>query len=153
MSGSRVTDKDKRIRSKIMKYIKQGLRPTEASILAGISRQTYYRWRDNDKTFVTELERAEAALEMKIAKSIKDIATTTKNANALVSFAERRFKDNWATKTTTELTGANGQSVVFKVDASGGYLPPNNVLGVPSTLTTNLTPTLTAKQDNKTEPS
>ena len=136
----------KAIGRKVAKFIKNGLRPLQAATLAGISEKTYYRWKEEHEDFNNMLEAAETALEMKIAKSIQDIATQTKNPQALVAFAERRFSNRWSSKTINELTGPNGASVVFKVDASGGYLPPESV--VSTTI-----PTVMAKVDSKPEPS
>ena len=129
----------KAIQVKMRRLILDGLRPTEAAVLSGISRDTYYEWKNNKPTFATFIDEAESDLEHLWLKQIKKIGRDTKNAQALIKLLEARFKENWSPVNRTELTGADGQSVVFKVDASGGYIPPNNVLGVTSTLTTSET--------------
>lgn len=138
---------------KMRRYILDGMRPTQAAKLAGISERSFYNYRENNAEFAEAIIDAEAQLEHLWLKKIKKIGVDTKNAQALIKLMEARFSDRWNPTNKTELTGANGQSVVFKVDASGGYIPPNNVLGIPSTLTTTTLPTLTAKDVDKAEPS
>lgn len=135
----------KGLKLKIIRIVEKGLSPTKAAKMIGLSDQTYYNWRDNDLDFLEKIEAATATAEMNLQKKIKSVAIKTKNANALLALGDRLF--GWTPRSATELTGANGAQVVFKVDASGGYLPPNNVLGVTSTLTTAIT-----KRD-KVEPS
>ena|SRR3990167_772920 len=125
----------KAIGKKIAFYIRKGLRPLQAATLAGISHDTYRKYLANYSVFSTIIERAENQLELSVAEGLKDIGIKGKNPQALIAFTERRFSDRWSSKVINELTGPGGAQVTFKVDASGGYIPPNNVLGVPSTLT------------------
>lgn len=139
--------------NRIAKLIAKGIFPLQAAKLAGISKDTYYKWLNNNPAFNELIENAEANLELSWIEKINEIGANTKNTQPLVRLLEGRFKDRWSPKLTNEITGPNGASVVFKVDASGGYIPPNNVLGIPSTLTTTTLPTLTAKDVDKAEPS
>lgn len=123
---------------KIRKYILEGMTAPQAAILAGISRPTYYRWLDENKTFETFIENCEAELENNLVKTLKKVSVDTKNANAIQNLLSTRFKERWSPKVTQEMTGPNGDSVVFKVDVSGGYIPPANVMGLPSTLSKGL---------------
>ena len=123
------------VKVKIRRFILAGNRPTRAAILSGISRDTYQRWMRDSKTFNTFIESAESELQATAIKQWRKVSIDTKNANSLKEFVQTRFSDEWSPKTINELTGPGGAQVTFKVDASGGYIPPNNVLGVPSTLT------------------
>lgn len=138
MATLKLTDKDKRIRTNILKFIKEGLRPAEAAVLAGIARETLWRWREKDATFATKIEAAEIEFESSLVKNVRKIGIDTKNGNVLQTLLSTRFKERWSPKVTQEMTGPNGDSVVFKVDVSGGYIPPANVMGLPSTLSKGL---------------
>ena|SRR3990167_9282079 len=121
---------------RIKKYITDGLSPLQAAKLAGISADTYYKWLDNLPELTNIIENAEAETEHILVKSAVRNALDQKNVPAIVSILEHRYKERWSPKVINELTGVNGDSVVFKVDVSGGYIPPENVMGLTSTLTT-----------------
>ena len=91
----------------------------QAAQLAGISDQTFYNWREKHLDFLEMINMAENDLERILAKSVRTLSNQTKNVNGFVALLERRYPDRWSTKTTTELTGANGLPISFKIDASG----------------------------------
>lgn len=122
------------LRTKMRKWILLGNRPTRAAILSGISRDTYQIWSRENKSFSTFVESCESELQAKLVKEMRKVSIDTKNANAMRDFLQVRFPEEFSPKVTNEITGPGGDSVVFKVDVSGGYIPPSNVMGLPSTL-------------------
>lgn len=121
---------------RVARIAKTGLPITQAVKLAGISHETYYNWVKEQPELLDIVENAHAETERIIVKTAVDRAIETKNVKDLILIAEHLYPDRYSPKSIQQIQGANGESVVFKVDATTGYIPPQNTLGLPTTLTT-----------------
>ena len=109
---------------KVLELVEKGLRPVRAVKSLGLSGQTLYDWKENDLRFLNNLESAESRYQYRLIRKTMKFMEQAKAWQGGIALLERRFPDEFAAKSVTELQGKNGQPVAFKIDMAGGYIPP-----------------------------
>jgi len=77
---------------------------TAAASVAGITRQTFYRWLDEDATFSDNVEKAEGSAESRMVRVVQDAAFSG-TWQAAAWWLERRRRDEYALKQVNQIEG------------------------------------------------
>ena len=78
---------------------------TDACILAGISRETYYRWLQEDDNFIEEVEFAERVFKFGLIETIK--RASNRQWQAAAWLLERKYKEQFSLR--TEVSNLDGE--------------------------------------------
>lgn len=120
--GGRPSKKTPDVVQKLERAFEDGSTITEACHTAGIERQTYYNWLDDDDEFFDRMDRAQeypdAIAKMNIVRSIKREAKEEIEPENSKWWVERKLKREFSKR--QELTGEEGKDlsslVIVKAD-------------------------------------
>lgn len=90
------------IQNEICQYLEEGMSQKDAADLAGISKATFQRWKNENETFETAIKKAGMRCKRRNIGIIQKAAITTWQAAAW--WLERRFKNEYALKHKIEGT-------------------------------------------------
>lgn len=118
---ARPSDYTSELVEKLEDAFRDGASITEACIIAGIDRRTYYNWIRDQDGFSTKMEDAQEWVS-EIARSVvAQRITKKKDPETAKWWLERRVKDKFSLR--NELTGKNGESLNVTVETGSGHTP------------------------------
>lgn len=91
----------------LLNALRAGNTRSAAAAHAEISRQTFYRWIEEDETFRDSVEKAEADAEVRFAAQVAHAASTG-TWQAAAWWLERRRPADFALRSKLEMTGKDG---------------------------------------------
>lgn len=106
MAGRRTKATDERLTA-LLNALRAGNTRSAACSFAEISRQTFYRWLEEDTTFRDSVEKAEADAEVRYVAQVAKAATNG-TWQAAAWWLERRRQDAFALHSKVEMTGKDG---------------------------------------------
>jgi len=95
----------------ICDHVKAGRTQKDASLLSGIDKATFYRWKKEKKDFNDSIEKAHAQFKKKMEVRIEEASVKTWTAAAWI--LERRYKEDYALR--HEVTGKDAGEITIKV--------------------------------------
>ena len=95
----------------ICDHVKAGRTQKDASLLSGIDRTTFYRWKQEKQDFRDAIEKAHSKFKKKMEVRIEKASVKTWTAAAWI--LERRYKKDYALR--HEVTGKDAGEITIKV--------------------------------------
>ena len=102
----------------ILASLRQGATRTAAAEAAGVHRNTFARWIEDDEAFCGAVKKAEAECEMAAVNVVRG-AWLDGTWQAAAWWLERRRRDEYAQKTVQQLEGNAEKPIPMRIEVMG----------------------------------